>query len=239
MKLMQHYGIPQKLINIIQQLYEDSSCQIIHNGKLTNPFAVKTGVRQGCMLSLTIFLIVMDWIMRRTTEGSNTGIQWTLTKQLEDLDFADDISLLSHKQQHAQSKLTRLAEEAEKIGLKINVRKTKVMRLNNRQEHPLQLQGEDLVETNRFVYLGSIVNSDGGADEDVRSRINKARLEFNTLRPIWNSKALSQQDLHLQQQCESSPSVWVRDVAGDQDHYQQDTDFHQQVLATHPQHQMA
>ena len=62
------------------------------------------------MLSPTIFLIVIDWIMRRTTEGSNTGIQLTFTKHLEDLDFADDIGLLSHKHQHAQPKLTRLAE---------------------------------------------------------------------------------------------------------------------------------
>ncbi|KAL6491468.1 hypothetical protein MHYP_G00018130 [Metynnis hypsauchen] len=191
-KLMQYYGIPPKLISIIQQLYEDSSCQIMHNGKLTNPFTVKTGVRQDCMLSPTIFLIVMDWIMRRTTEGNNTGIQWTFTKQLEDLDFVDDVSLLSHKQQHAQSKLARLAEEAEKTSLKINTRKTEVMRLNNKQERPLQLQGEDLKETDHFIYLGSVVNTDGGADEDVRSRINKARLAFNTLRPIWNSKALSQ-----------------------------------------------
>ena len=191
-KLMKHYGIPQKLINIIQQLYEDSSCQIIHNGKLTDPFPVKTGVRQGCMLSPTIFLIVIDWIMRRTTEGSNTGIQWTFIKHLEDLDFADDIGLLSHKQQHAQSKLTRLAEEAEKTGLKINTKKTEVMRMNNRLQQPLQLQGEDLAETDRFMYLGSVVNIDGGADDDVKSRINKARVAFNTLRPIWNSKALSQ-----------------------------------------------
>lgn len=191
-KLMQHHGIPQKLINIIKQLYEESSCQIIHKGKLTNPFAVRTGVRQGCMLSPTIFLIVMDWIMRRTTEGNSTGIQWTLTQQLEDLDFADDVSLLSHERQHAQSKLTRLAEEAEKVGLKINTKKTVVMRLNNRQEHSLHLQGEDLIDTNRYVYLGSVVSSDGGADEDAKCRINKARFAFNSLRPIWNSKALSQ-----------------------------------------------
>lgn len=48
------------------------------------------------------------------------------------------------------------------------------------------------METDRFVYLGSIVNSNGGTGEDVRSQLNKARLAFNTLRPIWNSKALSQ-----------------------------------------------
>jgi len=143
-RLMQHYGFPPKFIQIIKQLYEDSTCQIIHNGKLTDPFKVKTGVRQGCMLSPTIFLIVIDWIMKRTTMNTSTGIQWTLTKHLEDLDFADDISLLSHKQQHAQTKLTRLAEEAEKTGLKINIRKTEIMRVNNKQEQPIQLKGENI-----------------------------------------------------------------------------------------------
>ena len=96
-KLMQHYGFPPKYIAIIQQLYKDATCQVIHEGKLTDSFQVKTGVRQGCILSPTIFLMVMDWIMRQSTVGQKTSIQWTFTKQLEDLDFADDISLLSHK----------------------------------------------------------------------------------------------------------------------------------------------
>ncbi|PVD38455.1 hypothetical protein C0Q70_01070 [Pomacea canaliculata] len=122
-RLMQYYGFPPKLIAIIQQVYEDSTCQVIHNGKLTDLLAV----RQGCMLSPTIFLIVMDCIMRRTTSNSNTGVQWTFARQLEDLDFADDITLFSHKQQHAQRKLTRLSEEAAMTGLTVNMKKTEVM----------------------------------------------------------------------------------------------------------------
>ncbi|PVD19664.1 hypothetical protein C0Q70_20154 [Pomacea canaliculata] len=135
---------------------------------------MKTGVRQGCILSPKIFLMVIDWVMRKTTQDNNTGIQWTFTKQLEDLDFADDISLLYHRQQHAQTKLSKLAEEAEKTGLKINKKKT-----------------ENILETDHFTYLGSIVSKDAGADDDIRSRINKARHAFNSLRPIWNSRALS------------------------------------------------
>ena len=189
--LMEHYGIPPKFISIIRNLYDDATCHIIHNGKLTHPFKVETGVRQGCILSPTIFLIVIDWIMKETTQGNKTGIQWTFTKHLEDLDFADDIDLLSHKQQHAQEKLSRLAAEAEKTGLKINIKKTEVMRINNKQNTPIQLNGENIRETDKFTYLGSIVSKDGGADNDVKSRTNKARHAFNTLRQIWNSKALS------------------------------------------------
>ena len=61
-------------------------------------------------------------------------------KQLEDLDFADDISLLSRKQQDALGKLRRVAEEARKIGLQINIAKTEAMRINNKQADPLRLQ---------------------------------------------------------------------------------------------------
>ncbi len=190
-KLMNHYGFPRKFIAIIQQMYLDASCQVIHEGKLTEPFSVQTGVRQGCLLSPTIFLMVIDWIMRQSTTGQRTGIQWTLMKQLEDLDFADDICLLSHKQQDAQEKLSRIAKEARKTGLQINVGKTEVMKMNNRQQDPLQLYQEDIKEVDKFVYLGSVVNKEGGADEDIKSRINKARYAFNTLRPIWRSATLS------------------------------------------------
>ena len=49
--------------------------------------------------------MVVDWVMRQSTAGQRTGIQWTFTKQLEDLNFADDISLLSHRQQDTQDNL--------------------------------------------------------------------------------------------------------------------------------------
>nr|KAG5690574.1 hypothetical protein BaRGS_009236 [Batillaria attramentaria] len=190
-KLMSHYGFPPKFVNIIRQLYEDATCKVIHDGKLTEPFTVRTGVRQGCILSPTIFLMVVDWVMRQATDGRRTGIQWTFSKQLEDLDFADDIALLSHKQQDAQEKLNRVAEEAEKTGLKINISKTEVMRVNHKQHDPIQLHQEDIKEVDKFVYLGSVVSKDGGTDEDIKSRTNKARHAFRTLRPIWRSTALS------------------------------------------------
>ena len=61
-------------------------------------------------------------------------------RQLEDLDFADDISLLSYKQQDSLGKLRRVAEEAGKTGLQINIAKTEAMRINNKQADPLRLQ---------------------------------------------------------------------------------------------------
>ena len=79
-----------------------------------------TVARQGCLLSPFLFLLSIDWIMRRTTEANRDGIQWTLTTRLEDLDFADDIALLSHNHQGMQAKVTRLAKISAKTSLRIS-----------------------------------------------------------------------------------------------------------------------
>ena len=81
-QLMGHYGVPPKFIKLIQELYEASCCQVIHNGKLSEPFEMNTGVRQGCLLLPIIFIMVVDWIMREVESQGKTGIQWTLTTQL-------------------------------------------------------------------------------------------------------------------------------------------------------------
>ena len=193
-KLLQHYGIPSIYIKIIQELYDDAACQVIHNGKLTEPFNIQTGVRQGCMLSPMIFLIVVDWIMRESTKDVKTGIQWTLTTSLEDLDFADDICLTSQKQQHIQQKTNKLSQEASKTGLKINKDKTEIMKINVKQPTPITLEGEPLEEVEQFTYLGSIVSKSGGTDEDIQARINKARHAFAMLRPVWKSTSLSKRN---------------------------------------------
>ena len=73
--LMQHYGIPQKIINITKKLHENFTCQVIHGDNLTEPFKVETGVRQGCLLSPLIFLIVLDWVTSMAYSTKPRGFQ--------------------------------------------------------------------------------------------------------------------------------------------------------------------
>ena len=61
------------------------------------------------------------------------GIQWSFTKQLEDLDFTDDRCLLAHHLQDLRSKTEALNETAKRVGLKVHPGKTKVMRVNSKQ----------------------------------------------------------------------------------------------------------
>jgi hypothetical protein len=68
--------------------------------------------------------VVLDKVQRASLDGKARGMCWKLTETLEDLDYADDICLLSHSQAHMQSKLNNLCCESKKAGLKINFFKT-------------------------------------------------------------------------------------------------------------------
>ena len=74
-KILRNYGIPQKLVKVIQFPNENFECRVIHNNLLTEPFWVKTGVKQGCSLSPTLFTLTMDWQLKQTTQGKRQGIQ--------------------------------------------------------------------------------------------------------------------------------------------------------------------
>jgi hypothetical protein len=67
------------------------------------------------------------------------------------------------------------------------------MKINSKQQDPLQLDRENIKETDHFTYLGSVINKEGGADDNIKSHVNKARHTFHTLRPIWKSSLLSLQ----------------------------------------------
>lgn len=96
-------------------------------------------------------------------------------QKLEDLDFTDDVSLLSHTVGHMHAKTERLRNIARTAGLEIDVIKTKNMQINASQEAPLIVDGQAIEEVDRFTFLGSIVSKTGGTDEDVKASINKAR----------------------------------------------------------------
>ena len=186
------YGLPTKLVTLIKNMYEGFTGHVIFNGQVSEGFQIGTGVRQGCLLSPLLFLIAIDWTMKRSTKHHRTGIQWNLFSQLEDLDFADDLALLSETHKNMQQKTERLQEKNIQLGLKINVGKTKVMKLNSRSSEPISL-GVVLLRKYKTssTSIGINISANGGADKDVELRVNKARHAFRTLRPAWLSSQLS------------------------------------------------
>ena len=81
-EILKAYGLPSKLINIIKMFYDKYRCAVLHQGQQTDWFPVKSGVRQGCVSSPLLFLIVINWCMRTSIGNGNTGIRWTLNTML-------------------------------------------------------------------------------------------------------------------------------------------------------------
>ena len=187
--ILGHYGIPPKIIAMIKLLYNGFSCQVVHSGALTDPFPVTTGVRQGCVLSPLLFLLVIDWI-GKTSYSEPHGIRWTMTSRLEDLEFADDICTLSHRLQDSEHQANQLEETSKRTGLYINSDKTKAMRLNTNQTSSIIINGKEIENVDKFTYLGSIISTTGGTDEDVYARKTKALQAFSILKPVWKSRTL-------------------------------------------------
>jgi len=189
--ILKSYGIPELFVDIIKEMYKGSMSCVINNRQTSEWFPVRTGVRQGCVMSGFLFIIAVDWIMRKTTTGRKTGLRWKFTTMLEDLDYADDIALLSSKHQHMQEKTNRICKNAENIGLQINTDKTKVLRLNCRVTNPIEIKGKSVEDVDTFTYLGAIINKTGGATEDIKHRLSLARNAFAMLNPVWNSTKYS------------------------------------------------
>ena len=133
-----------KFFNLIRNSYEGLSCRIVHEGQLTERFEVKTGVRQGCLLSPFLFLLAIDWVMKSFTNEKRNGIQWTLRSQLDDLDFGDDLALLSHNLQQMQEKTSDQGHVSAQVGLNLNKEKTKILSVNTGTDAPATLEGEEL-----------------------------------------------------------------------------------------------
>ena len=105
--------------------------------------------------------------------------------QLDDLDFANDLALLSHTQQQLQEKTSTVADTSARIGLNIHKGKSKVLKVNATSTTPICLEEKELEEVESFVYLGSIVDKQDGADVDIKTRVGKARKAFQQLRNVW------------------------------------------------------
>jgi hypothetical protein len=90
-----------------------------------------------------------------------------------------------------QEKLSILNREGKKRGLKISTKKTEVMKVyNNRHNSQYKIANDVLKQTTKSYYLGSIVSCDGGCQDDIINRRNKAGAAFNSFLLIWSSKKL-------------------------------------------------
>ena len=161
------YGIPPQIIDAMKIVYENASCVIQSPDGTTEPFLTFHGVLQGDTLAPYLFVIVVDYILRQSVDNIHTnGI--TIKKQtsrrhpskhLTDLDYADDMALISDTLPKAQELLNSLKKASNKIGLFLNAKKTKYMTINVDANHPpvTAQSGQVLEEVLDFKFLGSYI----------------------------------------------------------------------------------
>ncbi|VDP51755.1 unnamed protein product [Schistosoma mattheei] len=129
--------------------------------------------------------------MKTSTSEGKHGIQRIPRMQLDDLDFADDLALLSQTKQQMQEKATSGAAAPTVLGLNIHKGKSKILRYNTRCINPITIDGEELEDVKTFTYLSSMIDEQDGSDADVKARIGKVRAAYLQLKNIWKSKQSS------------------------------------------------
>ena len=118
-----------------------------------------------------------------------TGIRWKMTIMLEDSDFADDLALISSTYTQIQKKIDHLNRNGKGTGLKISTTKTKLMRRNANNNNAVVVDGQQVEDMDSFNYLGAKMH--GGAEDDIKCSLGKARGAFNKLVKIWRSGHLT------------------------------------------------
>ena len=191
MRILRAYGIPEKLVRLIECSYMDTMARVKTEDGLTEAFCILAGVLQGDTLAPYLFIIVIDYLMRQALEGRDVG--FTLRKRrsrrhpevkLTDTDYADDLSLISDTVEQAQEFLTSLEGAAAAVGLHLNESKTKFMATGYEEPLLITSSGKHLEWVEDFVYLGAHLRS---TEQDLRVRKAKAWAACHRLRRVWNT----------------------------------------------------
>nr|VZI46112.1 unnamed protein product [Spirometra erinaceieuropaei] len=178
-RIMALDGVPAKITAMIKAFYHSIIARVLVRNNLSQPFDIRSGVRQGCILSPILFNYAIDWILGRALRDSD-GVEFAPGHRLTDLDYADDIALLASSFGDLQSMVPRVNEVAKSVGLSINAGETKVFSscIPDQEKAPLGIDGCQLKEVDSFKYLGARLLPNGQSKDDIVSRINAARWVF-------------------------------------------------------------
>lgn len=211
-QVLKAIGCPPYLLRLITSFHEDMQATVQYDGSQSDSFAVRSGVRQGCVLAPTLFGIYFavllqiaftnspgDVFLHWRTDGSLFNLTRfrakTKVKQatIRDLLFADDAALVAHNQHTLQEMIDSLNETCKAFSLVISMKKTVVLTQGlHTAAGDVNLDGKPLEMVQKFCYLGSIVSSSATLDDEINCRIGKAATTFGKLtKRAWQNKHLT------------------------------------------------
>ena len=120
-------GIPDHLTCLLRNLYAGQEATVRTRHETTDWFQIGKGVCQGCILSPSLFNLYAEYITRNAgLDEAQAGIK-IAGRNINNLRYADDTTLLAESEEELKSLLMKVKAESEKVGLKLNIQKTKVM----------------------------------------------------------------------------------------------------------------
>ncbi|XP_066282992.1 uncharacterized protein [Branchiostoma lanceolatum] len=210
-KILPKIGCPPKLQSLIESFHTNMKGTVLYSGNLSEPFDIRGGVKQGCVMAPTLFGIFFALLLKQAfgtaTEGiylrtrsdgrlfnlnrlkAKTKVREALSR---DLLFADDAGLAAHTEQGLQSLMDRFSRACNDFGLIISLKKTEVLGQDVEAPPAITIGDYELKAVNHFTYLGSTASNNLSLDKEIDKRIGKAATTLARLTTrVWENPKLS------------------------------------------------
>ena len=158
-EILKEMRIPDHLTCLLRNLYAGQEAKVRTGHGTAHLFQIGKGVCQGCILSPCLFNFYAEYIMRNTGLDEAQAVIKIAGRNISNLRYADDTTLMAESEEELKSLLMKVKEESEKVGLKINIQKTKIMASSLITSW--QIDGETVDTVADFIFLGSKITADG------------------------------------------------------------------------------
>ena len=187
-KILKERGIPDHLTCLLRNLYAGQEATVRTGHGKTDWFQIGKGVHQGCILSPCVFNLYAEYIMRNSgLEETQAGIKIAGTN-INNFRYADDTTLMAESEE-LKSHLMKVKEEGEKVGLKLNIQKTKIM-----SSGPItswQIDGETVETVTDFILGGFKITADGGCTHEIKRHLLLGRKVMTSLDSMVKSRDIT------------------------------------------------
>ena len=181
-------GIPDHLTCLLRNLYAGQEETDRTGHETTDWFQVGKRVYQGCILSLCLCNLYAECIMRNSgLEEAQAGIKIT-GRNINKLRYADDTTVMAESEEELKSLLMKVKEESEKVGLKLNIQKAKIM-----ASGPItswEVDGETVETVSDFIFLSCKITADGDCRHEIKGSLLLGSRVMTNLDSILKKESL-------------------------------------------------
>ena len=178
-------GIPDHLTWPLRNLYAGQEATVRTGHGTTDWFQIGKGVYQGCILPPCLFNLYAGYIMRNAGLEEAQAVIKTAGRNINNLRYADDTTLMAESEEELKSLLMKVKVESKKVGLKLNIQKTKIM-----ASGPItswEIDGETVETVSDFILGGFKITADGDCSHEIKRRLLLGRKVMTNLESIFKS----------------------------------------------------